>query len=542
MLRVTQPYITSQQPLIARYVYFNSLKIRCFSTTPVTQGRTSRIRKPNYSTLRKHQAPDNLTGYQRRKILLEEQKYKKTPVSEKTRGFIPVRFKLQPIPSDVTPKKTTSSKSLEDDQERILAHTSSANVKTFDMLPIEPEMKSALNALFSDMQTDQNQSVIEQLPLTSIQSLVLPSMLKRNKTSREILCAAETGSGKTLAYLIPVIHHLRREEAAATTEEEKEKLRKARRVRAMIVAPSTHLSDQITAVTSDLNISVKNFKQMVDIAIGTPRALADLFRKGSVTAGEFHWLILDEADTLLDDEQFAEECQYLLSTLRAVSETTQRPYHVMLVAATMPKAIMDKLPSLFPNLVKMTTVDLHRTHRIHQNFIDVKEFGGSRDAALAHILSRSREVTMVFCNRRETCDRVQAMLAQRGISAAVFHKGMDSTRIAEIVGGDRTQRALRKAKEETSNEKTDKDTATPSDEPLPDILICTDLASRGLDTKRVQHVILYDFPTTVVDYIHRVGRTGRAGRKGHVTAIIGRRDRQLAERIRRCIRDRSILK
>ncbi|KAI8049512.1 P-loop containing nucleoside triphosphate hydrolase protein [Syncephalis plumigaleata] len=534
---------------------------RTLCTSAVVCRRADRLRTPNYSSLKKHQTPSHLTGYQLRKKAREEQKYSKTPVSEKTRGFIPVRFKLQPVTSDIQLGASTKTKNIDTKSTKstdnhhatdVLAAIKSKRplkaADTFDDLPLEPELCTGLTALLRDAGT-----------------------LASEATARP---TRETGTGKTLAYLLPLINALRVEEREADAEA-LSLLRRPKYPRAIILAPSRHLADQLLAVSKQLSHYCKfravaatrdtpsirrTFSQTVDVVIGTPRAVADLARQNIIQLDACRWLVLDEADTLLDDSDFLKNSSYLVEALRnnnndnnndtvgtdeisnealsidATSATSTAPSTsattMILVGATMPKSVMDQLPTIMPNIIRLATPELHRARRrLHQNFIDIKSFGGSRDAALASTLNQFREVTMVFCNRRETCNHVHNALKQRGINSILFHGGgnENAAYVTRIVGGQQTKRALRKS--DRIRKETDTDTKVED----------TNLAARGLDTTRVQHVVLYDFPTTVIDYLHRIGRTGRAKQKGHVTALIGPKDRQFAERIRRCIRDHTIL-
>jgi superfamily II DNA/RNA helicase len=337
-----------------------------------------------------------------------------------------------------------------------------------------------------------------------------------------VLVAAETGSGKTLAYLLPILHDIKLHDAPSND-------RKLFRPLAIIYAPSIELVDQIYRVAKSLShvakfttakcthfstskhLQSKMETRPIDVLVGTPQSIADLFRNEFLSPSDIRWQVLDEADTLLDDEQFLKQAEYMADMSKRVHTTTGRPYTALVVTATLPKTVARTMDKLFPNTVKLTTPTLHKTlPRLKQFFLDLKKYNGNKELALLDLLKQSTDTTtLVFCNRKTTCDAVYETLKKRGLSVGVYHKEHARQGVA--------------LRQDVS------------------ILVATDLASRGLDTTHVGHVVLYDFPTTIPDYLHRVGRTARAGASGRATSLIAKKDRRLAERIWRSIKEKTVL-
>jgi len=161
--------------------------------------------------------------------------------------------------------------------------------------------------------------------------------------------------------------------------------------------------------------------------------------------------------------------------------------------------------------MSITTPSLHKPPAVHlltQKFISTTN---NKTAVLLDILSAERNsIIMVFCNSMQSCRAVDHIINDHGIKTACYHSGIPPKKRTELW------------EEWKSGEKK--------------ILVCTDLAARGLDTHKVDHVILFDFPTNKIDYLHRVGRTARAGSKGKVTSLVGKKDESLADTIQNAIK------
>ncbi|KAF9976933.1 putative ATP-dependent RNA helicase ddx28 [Actinomortierella ambigua] len=374
--------------------------------------------------------------------------------------------------------------------------------------------------------------------------------------------------------------------------------------RAVILLPSRELVVQVSDILKQLSHTVKlrmltiahpmkprdvllRLSQgPVDVVVATPASLTDYLAKASkdrvskeqhpfvnkagkerkmggsvatlsnegqslLTLDNLQHLVIDEADTMFD-RGFEED---VTKIVRMAQEATRQgrsndddrrrrahPAKITVVSATLPKKIAEHLDSLLPNMLKITTPSLHKSlPGLDQTFLDLKPYFGDRKRALLDILANQQrskqhrgDNTLVFCNTKHSCDLLFEAMVEKKVPGlvGVMH-GDTKARVemlSEFTGANRTEGSGNGGKKKGGAE-----------QPVGKILISTDIASRGIDTTMVQHVILYDFPTTIVDYLHRVGRTARGGLGGRATSLIGRKDRNLAERIMLGIRYGKVL-
>ncbi|RUP50527.1 P-loop containing nucleoside triphosphate hydrolase protein [Jimgerdemannia flammicorona] len=379
---------------------------------------------------------------------------------------------------------------------------------------------------------------------TEIQALAIPELLRQKNPY--ILCAAETGSGKTLTYLLPIIHHLKQQEQRAASDPgQARRLRRLEHPRAIVLVPSRELSAQLLAVCKALS-HVAKFRVMaltndsrhelvrrlstgpIDLLISTPTTLLSYVHADTISLASTRHLVLDEADSLFDSG-WGTECREIISTIQCIADREGVSHQVVIVSATLPRSVNKVLDEILPGIRKITTPSLHRPlPSLRQLFVDLKSFKGNRQLALLDVLKRNRRdhKTMIFCNTKTSATLLRDKLAALGIPALALYKDAPSR-----------EETLRMFAEKVEPEGEDAKAAYRAN----NILVCTDVASRGVDTTYVDHVVLYDFPTTVVDYLHRVGRTARAGKKGTVTALVGMKDKVLADRIRKARRLGTVL-
>ncbi|KAI9227552.1 MAG: P-loop containing nucleoside triphosphate hydrolase protein [Piptocephalis tieghemiana] len=348
-------------------------------------------------------------------------------------------------------------------------------------------------------------------------------------------------------------------------------IRKVERPRALLLAPSTELVAQVSLLSKELSRSVKlrtlmlhsgvkrrtllrSLEQPVDLVIGNPRVFMSMIEEGIMSVSELRWLVLDEADTLLEKD-FAQDVESLLGMMHKVSMNRKQPYTAIAVTATLPRAVHQKMEELLPHATCIATPNVHKTgFKMQHNFVDLKEWNNNKERALLDALKGSTDTTtLVFCNRLNTTEILKASLRSRSMDVEALHKNTEPEarkNILDALGIDSVEdlpvRRSSKSKAPSGNggeEGKGGEEALPqsSERPPPKVIISTDYASRGLDTSRVGHVIMYDFPTTMVDFLHRSGRTGRANRKGRVTCLVGKKDRRLAERIWRAIKGKTVL-
>ncbi|ORX97927.1 P-loop containing nucleoside triphosphate hydrolase protein [Basidiobolus meristosporus CBS 931.73] len=470
-----------------------------FSNTNVLEIRKASIKKPNVSTLTKHLKPDGMTGYQRRAKLLREAGKKKNPITKKTRGFVPVRFKLLSVESDVKspPVKGKGKKPKSGEETRGGVHCTEEG-------PLA--------------------HVGEHVRPTEIQTLAIPEILKGRS---QILCAAETGSGKTLAYLIPLINRLKEQEAIHEKQVSTTAVRKLNKPRVIILVPSRELVNQVIQVGKGMchhakfriaamtnAMTKKNvlraFESPVDILVATPASLLHYFNDKDISFADTFSVVIDEADSMFDGG-FGDEIKDIFKYIKRSRETQNLSSQFIVVSATLPKKVNESLDKMFPELFKITTPSLHKAlPKLRQNFVDLARFQGNKQLAILDVLrGNSQDRTMIFTNTKHGAKLLHKFLDEKNIKTFLLHGDTTDDARDEMVN------AFKDGSQESR------------------IMVCTDIASRGLDVSNVHHVILYDFPSSVVDYLHRVGRTARAGSKGKATSLVARKNRNLADRIQR---------
>jgi len=406
-----------------------------------------------------------------------------------------------------------------------------ATTKTWKQLGLWPQVTDALGEM-------------QLLQPTPVQQQAIPALL--HPTNPHTCFLAATGSGKTLAYALPLLQLVKQSDALE---------RPSSRPRLVILAPTRELVVQITAVvkqvchelklsTTALYGSSKSYgnqrqalKRPVDVIVATPLRLLQHVKGRNVYLNQVEHVVLDEMDTLVE-QGFAAELASVLYPILYHKQSTQKDVdpakdvhektpRLVLTSATLTQSILKMIGAhddrvvakkmhrkeaptlLLPNMQVLKAPGLHKTiPRLQQMFVDV---GGAdkMDLIVDLVASSKSTMTMVFCNTAASCRAVQFALEQAGIDNTGYHGDLNSAM--------RTQNLQAFRKQESS------------------ILVCTDLAARGLDIPSVDHVVLFDFPLNPVDYLHRTGRTARQGRKGKVTALVAKRDQVLANAIQHAV-------
>ncbi|KAJ3377747.1 hypothetical protein HDU92_008022 [Lobulomyces angularis] len=275
-------------------------------------------------------------------------------------------------------------------------------------------------------------------------------------------------------------------------------------------------------------------------------------------------VIVDEADSMFD-EGFGDELKWIINPLLERREAEKkggkgRPCQFVFATATLPRQLSQYFNFKFPDLKRVETKLLHKTNpNIKQYFLRVAG-NTTKENMLIDIIRRgfiSDDVkkVLVFCNTQVSVKKIGHLLREKGFNSEILlsddvmkERNRKILNFVEVLKLPNTNIDVNKekiVKDNNENAETNIDTDSEELNSVEDkenflkstnILVATDLASRGLNTTKVDHVILYDFPTTAIDYIHRVGRTGRIGRKGVVTSIIAGRDFALADSIKNAIR------
>ncbi|PVU88223.1 hypothetical protein BB559_005688 [Furculomyces boomerangus] len=408
------------------------------------------------------------------------------------------------------------------------------------------------------------------------------TILEPSNTANALFLAAETGSGKTLAYLLPIISLLKKQESElikssngsnevtennSTTHSESnsdflklepesdnlenvtDKLFKERRPRAVIVVPTKELAQQIVQVCKklshtakissmliDFKMGLKNIQKrfdssVIDIVVGTPSSLRRAFYKGNILSyANVQYVVIDEADTIMDDQGHLEDTCTILKQLRLslCSQNKENQESVLFVSATLPKTVLERIVELYPKVTNITTPSLHQVNpKIKINKIDVnKEFQGSKINALKEVLNEStrNKKIIVFCNTVMSAVNVYSKLYENKYPVLLLTGNLKNQ-----PGNQETFK--NRSSDHDSNKDVKIDTKKQKSKNQELDIVSLHLGSRGIDTINVDHVVMFDFPTTAINYLHRCGRTGRVGTSGRVTTLIGKNDRRNSQKI-----------
>lgn len=344
------------------------------------------------------------------------------------------------------------------------------------------------------------------------------------------IIAEQSGSGKTLAYLAPLIQRLREEELQGKSKSF------SKSPRGLILVPTAELAAQVLHVCRAISkagmpfrsmvatggfrwkTQLENLEQCTDILIVTPGRFRFLLQEGKLQLNNLLSIVLDEVDILFDDEEFSFALEKIMNSAPFVAQ-------YLFVTATLPLDVHNKLLEKFPDCKAILGPGLHRTcSGLEEILIDCSgegeeknpetAFSNKKTALLQLVEQNPVQKTLIFCNKIETCRKVENILKRfdrKGTNIFVlpFHAAVSQEcRISSLEHflGSQSEKAL--------------------------FLICTDRASRGLDIINVDHVVLFDFPRDPSEYVRRVGRTARgAGGRGKAFIFVVGKQVSLALRI-----------
>jgi len=320
---------------------------------------------------------------------------------------------------------------------------------------------------------------------TEIQVKAIPLAL----AGKDIIGSSATGSGKTLAFASPII----------------ENLEPNGNVQALILTPTRELAEQVSdsikhfSKNKGLNVfavygGVDIQRQIriirnTDVLVGTPGRILDHLQRRTLKLNNVKFLVLDEVDQMLD-MGFHHDVEAIIKQCPIERQT-------MLFSATISDEFDYLVQKYTRNPVEISAKSFVEDSKLKQIFYDVSS--NQKFSLLVHLLKKeSSELAMIFCSTRRNADTIANSLYEFGIKAKAIHGGIVQNKRLSI---------LREFHNKSFN-----------------ILVCTDVAARGLDIKNVTHVYNYDLPADSKDYIHRIGRTARAGEDGKVVNILSNRD------------------
>jgi len=339
---------------------------------------------------------------------------------------------------------------------------------------------------------------------TDIQARAIPALME----GRSVVGVAETGGGKTLAYALPLLHLIK------NLENRGEPVTVESQPRAAVIVPTRELGEQVSKVfklfTHDtrlrvrtvlggttLEIARRNISGAFEILVATPGRATQLMDRGLLKLGDVGILVFDEADQMLD-AGFLPDAGRIAAACAPLRQ-------MALFSATVSPAVEQLIAKLFEDA---EVIQSEGSHRVPSSLTTVNRTvkDGKRFPLLERVLSERVEGgTILFTNTREQCDKLAQDLIESGRNCVIYRGEMDKVERRSNL------KAFREGKVE--------------------LLISTDLASRGLDVEHVGRVINYHLPQEIENYLHRAGRTARAGRPGVVINLVTERDAPLVRQL-----------
>jgi ATP-dependent RNA helicase RhlE len=345
----------------------------------------------------------------------------------------------------------------------------------FDMLGLAPRLIAALK----------EQGITDPTP---IQTQAIPHAMN----GRDVMGLAQTGSGKTAAFGLPMIDALIKNGVKPNP----------RTARALVLAPTRELAKQIAdnliAYTAGTHLKtvlvtggagivgqINKMERGVSLLVATPGRLIDLIDRRAVSLAETRFLVLDEADQMLD--------LGFIHALRRIATLLPKERQTMLFSATMPKLMEDLAQAFLTNPVK---VQVNPPGQAVAKIVQSVHFVAQRAKTdlLIELLDKHRdELALVFGRTKHGSEKLYKQLEAAGFAAAAIHGNKSQGQRDRAISDLRSGRVR--------------------------VLVATDVAARGLDIPGIRHVYNYDLPNVPENYVHRIGRTARAGAEGNAVAF-----------------------
>lgn len=339
---------------------------------------------------------------------------------------------------------------------------------------------------------------------TPVQAKCIPHILE----GKDMIGIAQTGTGKTAAFLLPMLTLLHEQPHPADA------------VNCLILSPTRELAQQIDQAlqgfayyTKTNSVAVyggndgirfeqerKAFSQGADIIVATPGRLISHLQLGNLDLSRTTHIILDEADRMLD-MGFFDDIKTILKQLPENKQT-------ILFSATMPPEIAKMAREMMRNPVEVKIAVSKPAEKIDQSVYICRD--NDKTPILKHIFTEQPpERVIVFVSSKQRVKELNVILKRKGYNCAAMHSDLDQSERDVVMLGFK-QRNI-------------------------DMLIATDIVSRGIDIDDIQMVINYDAPRDPEDYVHRIGRTARAGREGRAITLIGEKDRYPLSKIEKLL-------
>lgn len=323
---------------------------------------------------------------------------------------------------------------------------------------------------------------------TPVQAQAIPVILQR----RDILAGAQTGTGKTAGFVLPLLQLLTEQPASGQ-----------RRIRVLILTPTRELAAQIEESVRtygahlkqrsatvfggvSMNNQIRALRDGVDILVATPGRLLDHLQQRTVNLSQIEFLVLDEADRMLD-MGFIRDIRKILAMLPAKRQN-------LFFSATFSTEIRGLADSFLHNPVEVAVARSNATAELISQLVHPVDKDSKRALLTKLIADGDWRQVLVFTRTKHGANRLAEQLDKDGITADAIH-------------GNKSQNARTRALADFKAGKLR-------------VLVATDIAARGLDIEQLPHVVNYELPNVPEDYVHRIGRTGRAGTPGQAVSLV----------------------
>ncbi len=324
---------------------------------------------------------------------------------------------------------------------------------------------------------------------TPIQEQAIPLVIQK----RDILAAAQTGTGKTAGFTLPILHllshskpHMQKKQIRALVLTPTREL--AAQVQESVETYGKHLPYKSTVIFGGVGINpqIATLRRGVDIVIATPGRLLDLASQKAIDFSQLEFLVLDEADRMLD-MGFIHDIKRILKMLPPRRQT-------LLFSATFSSEIKKLASGMLHHPALVEVARENSTAEQISQVVHLVDRSRKRELLVKLIRDNSWKQVLVFTRTKHGANRLTKQLEEAGITAAAIH-------------GNKSQGARTKALAGfKANEVS--------------VLVATDIAARGIDIESLPHVVNYELPNVAEDYVHRIGRTGRAGKLGEAVSLV----------------------
>lgn len=346
---------------------------------------------------------------------------------------------------------------------------------------------------------------------TPIQAQAIPKVLD----GHDLLAEAQTGTGKTASFALPIIEKLSKKPADDNY----------RKIRALVLVPTRELATQVADNTLEygralnmrvisvfggvrLDNQIRKLKRGADILVATPGRLLDLLQQKVIDLNSLEFLVLDEADRMLD--------LGFIDPIKQIMEFAAEPRQTLLFSATLDESV-EVLAEFYLNNPQKVRVAPRNSASQQVKQLAYSVDNSDKSDVLSYLIKEGKwGQTLVFARTKNRVDQLVDYLKREGLDAEGIH-------------GDKSQRERNQTFKRFVDGRLH-------------ILVATDVAARGLDIESLPQVVNYDLPNVPENYVHRIGRTGRAGETGEAVSLVSSQEKEFLERIRKLIKQKIPLR